>query len=392
MDRSEAMRHLNIALAAFGDLVRHPARSLVVTCCLVVILFTYLISLGISEGLRFQAKISLEEGADIYVSSDQCGINGPVRIDEVIQGLSHFDGIQRGAARIIGRTYFAERLVAVVGVDTQALEALRAEARVDAPRTAGEVILGQTLADEFGLKPGMPFSLAPNKRKVFRVIGTISPSSLWNSHLLAMHLDDANEFFGMAGYASHALIYLPPSSSPERSASITEQLRAERFNPFRFKVEDRGRCQSKLQTGYSLTSGIDSVLLVIGLALAVPTLVVTSGFGVSEQRKETGVMRATGWRTRDILEKAALENLAISLASVSLAILLAVSWIRGLNGMLIAQFFVSEVGLVPSVDIPFRILPSHAFLCLSLALVLTQTGGIISAWAGARTLPSQAMR
>jgi ABC-type lipoprotein release transport system permease subunit len=207
-----------------------------------------------------------------------------------------------------------------------------------------------------------------------------------------MHREDANDFFGMGGRASHALVYLKPASRHTGDASVMGFAGAGRFGPYRVRVEDRQKNVTRLHAAYGLAGGTGSVLLVVGLALAVPTLVVTSGLGMTDLRKEIGVMRATGWSTRDIVEKAAVENLAISLSAASLATLLAMAWMKGLNGALIAQFLISEVGLIPSIDIPFRISPAHALLGLCLALGLTQGGGIISAWASARALPGQSVR
>ncbi|MEW6350949.1 MAG: FtsX-like permease family protein [Thermodesulfobacteriota bacterium] len=500
------MKHRNLLFAALGDLIRHPAGSLAVLGCLLTVTLMYLISMGISEGVRFQADMSLDEGADIYVSSDQCGLSGPILIEEMLRRVSDFDGV-RGVARVVGRTYFAERLVAVVGLDSQGLQAFRdghrghvpgatvprdshwgkfhppraligvkigatvpafpalkgpatvsrptgtpplpspvgatensrmlqhrepwAEDRAvrqvvtstPSPRAPliegrerqtlssggrgkgdgagehvpgpmdskvgdrrGEVFLGRALADEFGVKPGMPFTLAANKRKLFKAAGTLSPSCLWSSHVLVMHLDDANDFFRTPGQANHALVYRSRSNAGDDSAGLIQTLKADGF-----RVSDRGENRERLRRSFSVSGGLHSVLLVIGVALAFPTIVVTCGLGMAEQRREIGVLRATGWRTRDVIEKAALGNLVISLAAASVAVLLAELWMRGFNGRLIAQFFVSEVGIVPSVDIPFRLLPSHALGCMGLALVLTETGGIISAWVHARTLPRQSM-
>jgi ABC-type antimicrobial peptide transport system permease subunit len=66
--------------------------------------------------------------------------------------------------------------------------------------------------------------------------------------------------------------------------------------------------------------------------------------------------------------------------------------IRGLNGILIAQFFVAEVGLVPEVDIPSRYLPFHGLLGLALALCVTLSGGLWSAWRKAQLPPAELMR
>lgn len=392
MDRTIAMKHLNIALAALGDLTRQPARSLVVTGCLVGILFPYMTLLGISEGLRIQAEISLEEGADRYVSSDQYGAAGPVRIDEILKELTELDGVRRIRPRVVGRTYFADQLVAIVGLDREALGKLEPLVQGNVPGSPGEVLVGKALANRFGLNPGVPFTLAANKRKVLRATGTLSPTCSWNSSLLAMHLADANDFFGMGGYASHALVSLTTSSTDQRTASNMESPKGGSLRLPRFRVTDREEGMKKFNSACGLSSGTGSILLVIGLVPAIPALVMTAGFGSGDLRREIGVMRATGWSAREIIEKAAFENVAIAVAAVSFAVLLASVWIKGLNGPLVAQLFISEVGLIPSVPVPFTISPAHVLLLFWPVLGLTLSGGIISAWAASRALPGQSVR
>jgi ABC-type antimicrobial peptide transport system permease subunit len=158
------------------------------------------------------------------------------------------------------------------------------------------------------------------------------------------------------------------------------------------RIEDRRANREQLQRGYNCRGGIFTVLLVIGGALAVPAFLITSGIGLRELRREIGVLRAIGWKTRDVIEKVAFENLAVALAAACLSILLSMAWMKGMNGILIAQFYVSEIGLLPAVDIPTRTLPSHALLLLVFALVVTQIGGLISVWARALRPPRESMR
>jgi ABC-type antimicrobial peptide transport system permease subunit len=111
-----------------------------------------------------------------------------------------------------------------------------------------------------------------------------------------------------------------------------------------------------------------------------------------ELDKEIGVLKAVGWRSWEVLEKIAWENLVISLAAVSLSLLVSMMWIKGFNGILIGQFYIAEVGLVPSVDIPSRYLPSHALLGLGFSLCVTLLGGLFSAWKKAGVPPHELMR
>jgi len=387
------MRHRNLLFAALGDLIRRPIRSVVVTLCLAAILLPLVTALAISQGLRFQTEISIEEGADFYVSKDLFGGEGPISL-VYLPEVSGLEGISRATARVVGRTYFVGRLVAVVGLDRVGLLALKPLVEGDVPESRGEVLVGQGIAKEFGIHPGpdMRFTLARNNRKVFTPTGTLRSSSLWSSYVMIMHYEDANEFFRIKGVATQLLLYKSSPSASLEAESIIDQMGTRGSRGGSLWIGARKRINEMLLKGYDHRGGIYTVLFIIGAALAIPAFLVTSGFGLKELGREIGVLKAMGWRTYEILEKVFFENILISLAAVSISILLSMAWIKGLNGIVIGQFFIAEIGVVPDVDIPSRYLPSHGLFCLVFALGVTISGGLLSAWRRTKMPPCELMR
>ncbi len=391
MDYSKALRHKNLLFAALSDLIRRGLRSFVTTLCLTAIILPLVTALAISEGLRFQAEIGIEEGADIYVSEDRYGGSGPITLSYG-EGLSDIQGVALARPRVVGRTYFADRLVAVVGLDREALVSLKSVVKGDIPEASGEVIVGEGIAKPFAIEPGIRFSLAANNRKVFKPRGTLRSSCLWSSDVMIMHLEDANEFFRMKGYSSQVLLYTHSKPNRALTLSLVNHFKGQRTSGPGVQIEDRSRIHERLRSGYAHKRGIFVVLYIIVFALAFPAFLVTSGLGMRELGKELGVMKAVGWKTREILGKVALENLMISLTAVSISVLFSMVWIKGLNGLLIGQFYVAEVGLLPTMDIPSSYLPSHALFCLFLALGVTLVGSLFSTWGKARMTPTELMR
>ena len=127
------MRHKNLLYAALSDIIRRRIRSIVVTLCLATILFPLVTALAISEGLRFQAEMAVTEGADLYITRELYGGEGPIS-PACSAKLSELEGISRVTARVIGRTYFVDRLVAIVGLDR---DGLLAEAHCPGRRSQG---------------------------------------------------------------------------------------------------------------------------------------------------------------------------------------------------------------------------------------------------------------
>ena len=109
-------RHVNLILAAGGNLVRRNFfRTLVITLSLTTILFPFLAALSISEGIKLQSKISVEEGADFYITGDAAGNSAPIPL----AGIGRFrslPGVDRVVPRIVGRAYLRGRTIAIVGM------------------------------------------------------------------------------------------------------------------------------------------------------------------------------------------------------------------------------------------------------------------------------------
>ena len=384
-----AVKHKNLLFAAVADLERREVRSVVVAVCLAAILLPLFTAVAISEGIKFQAEVAVTEGADLYVSSDLFGGEGPVSL-AAVRELYSVQGVDRATERVVGRTYFVDRLVSVIGLTPESLMELRPLVNGNIPREEGQVILGESVAEEFGVEPGVRFTLAANNTKVFRRAGTLLPTCLWGSDIIVMSMEDANEFFRTQGLATQVLLY--GSAVDAKSGDTAAAIREEVERRSRTKTTDRRDAWEKLQAGFDRTGGIFLVLLITGLALAIPAFLVTSGLGLRELDKEIGVMKSIGWKTHDVLEKLFLENLLISVTAVSLSLLVSAVWTKVLNGLLVAQFFVSEVGLVPDMDIPSRYLVSHALYALCFALGLTLVGSLPWAWIKLLRAPTRLMR
>ena len=63
------MRHLlDIAFTGLESVFLHPLRSAVSFSALVVMLLPYLVGLGLAEGLRAEAILATQFGADLYLT------------------------------------------------------------------------------------------------------------------------------------------------------------------------------------------------------------------------------------------------------------------------------------------------------------------------------------
>jgi len=383
------LKHINLILAAGGNLAgRYPLRTLVLIFSMAAILFPFLTALSISEGIKLQSKISVDEGADFYVSGDSAGSAAPLPLSSVDR-FRGIDEIDRIVPRIVGRAYLQERTVAIVGMPGGAVPESILIAGGRPIQNKGEVIVGSTLSRRYGLHPGVKFYMPINRWKRFTVVGVFSSRcSIWSSSLIYMSLDDAGELFRMKGMATDLLIYAKPRQSPV--VSVYLQNENQKDPPFR--IQSRDLVNSFFQRGFETRAGVFTVFCLAAFALAIPLIFILTGLGWMERRREIGTLKAVGWQTLDVMQVALWENVYVSVLSACLALAAAYVWIHALNGFMIAQFFVAEPGLMPDFPVPARFVPVPAFLAFLLALALTMTGSLYNTWRMAATLPAETMR
>ena len=151
-------RHLNLLFTAIGNIIRNKVRSIVLILCLIAVLFPFVSAISISEGIKFQSLISVEEGADIYVTGDLFGSNAPISLD-YLGGFTKDGGGNKGLSSDCWKNLFRQSFGDPFGTLPENLpKSIRlAQGRIF--REKGDVIVGEGLAKEFRLQPGVRFSL-----------------------------------------------------------------------------------------------------------------------------------------------------------------------------------------------------------------------------------------
>jgi ABC-type lipoprotein release transport system permease subunit len=289
----------------------------------------------------------------------------------------------------VGRAYLKDRAIAIVGMPHGILPDKVLITGGRPIRDKGEVVVGSALGNRYGLIPGSKFHMPINRWKRFTVVGVFSSkSSMWSSNLIYMSIDDAGELFRMKGMATDFLVYAKPKQSP--IVSVYLQMENQQGPPIR--IQSREVVNSYFQKGFETRAGVFTALCLAGFALAIPLVLILTGLGWTERRKEIGTLKAVGWQVLDVMEVVFWENTFVSVLSACLAFLTAFVWIRVLNGFFIAQFFIGEPGFMPAFPVPACFIPVPAFMSFLLALTLTMVGSLYNTWRIAVTPAAETMR
>lgn len=382
-------KHRALCAQAVFHLSTSPERTAVLLLCLVAILTPLAAGLAVSEGIRSQYADVVREGADLYIAGDAYGSNAPISVSTVDR-IAALQGITRVVPRVIGRTYAAGKFFAILGTDVRTLPASIRVGEGNAPSARGDVMIGRRAARHLNIHVGARFSLARKPDVVFRVAGLFAaPFTAWEADLIVMGLEDAADLFGMPDKATDLQVWTRPGYEKIIDAII--RLSEEEHGP-PLRVQTKELVGRYTQRGFSVKAGVFAGFCAVVLALGIPCIGVISGFGLSERHRETGVMKALGWQTREVLEMVAVEHLALALLSVPLVLIAAAVWVHLLGARGLAVFFIPGIETLVSFPIPWRLFPVPALPIAMLALVLTMVGSLYSTWRAAVVPPAEAMK
>jgi ABC-type lipoprotein release transport system permease subunit len=377
--------HINLFIQAVLSILRNRARSLVVSACLIAVLLPFITAMAVSEGIRAQSEISVQKGADLYISRAQYGRNGAIALAE-IEEFAKIPGVTSVVPRISGRTYMGEELAMVVGIDNPQLLNSKSQ-----KLKSGELLMGRLLARRLGLEKGdeVRFFLFP--ALAFTIVELIDGDlSIWTSSLVILSFNDAATIFKLPDYASEILLYTRPGTAD----IIAEQLNSlgkpwDMTPPLR--IQTKSIVEQYINRGFDLQSGIFFLFYLTAFALSIPALLILSGFGRGARKKEIGILKATGWQTLEVMEMTCMENLLLALSSSMLAVVLAMVWLKVGNGIGVAPLFISGIDWIPEFQVPSLFTPMPVLFSFLFGLVLTMLGTIFSTWKTAITPPLTTM-
>jgi ABC-type lipoprotein release transport system permease subunit len=387
-------KHLALFQTAAGNIARHRLRSLAVVLCLVSILSPFLSAIAVLEGVKEQSLLSVEEGADIYVTMDLFGRNGVIPLDaaEAFKGI---EGVIDAVPRAIGRININGQQAVLLGIP---FDKSVAAPFLDGPvPAAGEVVIGTKLAR--ALKTGLGEQLGIGARvmgminqrpyimkKMYRIAGTFSDSAdIRTADLVVMDIREALSVYEMDGFATDIALTVKPGSLKQ----VLERLI--RMNGA-FRIQTKDLVKTYVAKGLNTRGGVFTSLYLAAFAVAVPVILVLTGIGLPERKKEVGVLKATGWRTRDVMELAFWENLLFAVTGASAALVVSFFWVRLLNGLFIARLFIPGIHDLAPFPVPSQFMPLPFFWAFLLAFALTMSGSILTTWRIAVAPPRESLR
>jgi len=389
-----------IARTGLAAVLLHPLRSTATLFCLVAILLPFVTGVAVGRGLLAQAETAIGAGADLYVRGIRFGRQAPVPA-AAAAALRDIPGARRVVPRIVGEVALGKDRIDVVVVGLPAGDLPRGVRFVDGelfrPGASHELVVGAELARRLALDVGAsvpPFYRNPKGERVSRVVGIFEADlPIWSANLMFTSLGTAEAIFAQEGLATGFLVDCEPgfAHAVQRSARRLV-LGEDAHGPVTAEVTSRDDLRAILPRGLRHIEGIFHLHFVLAFAVGIPLLMVTSGLGLTERRREAALLKATGWMTDELLLRGMVESLVLSLLGASIAVLLAWIWLVALDAAGIAGVFIPGAEAAPAFEVPFRLTPVPVVLGAVVSFAMVATGTLYSVWRAATAAPAVALR
>lgn len=370
---------MTIATLAFRNLLRRPARTVLLAFGIALAIATALALLALSRSIeQSTGEGARERGADLTVSQrGAADLFGGFVAASLEPAIAAVPGVKGVAGELVMFAPVDEQyqFVAVGMADTSYFWPAM-------PLTAGRLpekgeryvmLLGQSVAKALNKSVGDDVTIFDHS---MRVVGITGYKTAINRGAIIMKLEDLQELAFRPDQVTVFYIALTPGLDSAAREAVKQKIEA--LGPVTVDPTDQLFAHDRNVEVLRAVSRAVSLIALMAAGLSVLNVLLMA---VQERTRETGIMMAIGWSDHRIMTTIVLEGLIIGLAGSAVGIPL---------GFLACSFFNllpvigTYLSFKPSLDI---VLPSVAG-----ALVLSFLGSLYPAWRAVSMTPAEALR
>ncbi|MBN2123229.1 MAG: ABC transporter permease [Deltaproteobacteria bacterium] len=384
-------RHILILDYAVTGILKRRWKSLVVVLTYSGIVFLLASILFMTDALKYEAMKMLEGSPELIVQRLIGGRHDliPVRYMEKISSIR---GVREVSPRLWGYYYDppTDANYTILAADAAIPSAGLEEGSSLLPISDGECLIGQGIYDArfLDLESILPMKRANGELHVLRVKGILTPeSSLMTNDLVVATAADVKRIFG-----------IPDGSATDLAVSISNPREVDTIALKILEALPDTRTISRNQLARTYEAVFDwrgGLLAVILLAAAAAFIILAwdKATGLSEEeRREIGLLKASGWMISDVLELKMLEGAVLSFTSFLTGVIAAYVHVFMAGGTFFLPVLKGWSTLFPE----FALIPRIDLFTLTVLMFLTVfpyiAVTILPSWKAAATEPDLVMR
>lgn len=384
--------HLRVLDFALAGLYRHAVKTLVIVAVYAVVIGLVASLLFYVGALRREAGWLMESAPDLIVQRLTAGRHDLIPVVRA-ERIAAIRGVRSVNPRVWGYSFDPPSGVTLTlwGADSIPAGALVFD-EGSAPGVGRQEVcaIGQGLADARFLGAGdrLPLRGADGRLFAPRVRGVFtSASSLLTNDLVVMPTGAVRRLFAMdAALATDLAVAV---GNPREVDTVAEKI--EEAWPDVRTVSRRQILQT-YDAVFDWRGGVWAALL-IGSIVAFAILVWDKATGLSaEEFRTLGILKAVGWRARDVVELKLWEGLVISAASLLVGLLAAQVHLLWFDGALFAPVLKGWSVIFPSIDLRPEVELRTILLLVILAVFPYVAATLLPTWRAAITDPDAIIR
>jgi ABC-type lipoprotein release transport system permease subunit len=385
-------RHLRILDFAIANLRRRPAKFLVVVLVYSILVAALASLMMFVDAVRREARSLLDGSPEIIVQSLRGGRHEliPVERAETIRAIR---GVGSVTPRVWGYSYDPPTGATLTfwGAESVPDESLAFEDQeLSSGELVGGCVIGSGLADLRFLGVGDRLPVKGYDGSLFapKVVGIFeSSSSILTNDLVVWPTDDLRRVFAIdPALATDLAVEIHNRNEIDTVAAKI----LERWPDAR--VITRDQIFATYDAAFDWRGGLWAAFMACCVA-AFAILVWDKGTGLSaEEYRTIGLLRATGWKSREVMELRVFEGGLVSLVAFLTGLIIAQIHLICFDGFVFARVIKGWSVLFPSFEIvPVLDLPT-LLICGSLSLVPYIAANLVPSWKASVTDPDSVLR
>jgi len=368
--------NLSIARSGVTAVLLHPLRSATAVACIVAVLLPYVSGVAIARGAREQAIAAIDAGPELHVSRIRFGRAAPLP-RSVADEMRAVPGVREVVPRIVGELALGIEVVPVVVIGMPADRVPGHFGLQPSAGTGPQFVVGAELARRLHIQEGSylpPFYHSGRGDRVSRIAGVLDDTAPASSaHVMYTTLSTAAEIFGERDSVTDLLITCQPGVRDAVREKIEQQFAD-------YRVTSRDELRAQLPESLRHLDGVFQIHFVLAFALGIPLLLVASGVGLLERRREASLLKATGWMTDQLLLRAFIESLVLSVTATAIAIIGGWIWLAWGNGAGLAGIFLPGWAWGSAMQVPYRLGVEATLVAGVLSFSIVAVGSCYSTW------------
>jgi len=357
---------------SISHILRYKYKNLFTVISLTILTFLLSSLFLISNSIKYELNIVLDQLPDIIIQNQKGGIK--TLVDEsLVYDILDINGVKDVKSRVWGYYDFkkADVKFLLVGVEEFELD------KYDVNNTSILVGIGvRDILKKYYYNDYFNFINSDgNIKKLYIKSNFDTVTKLESNDIIVLNKDTLKNIFGFEdSEATDIAVYVANKSE---IPTIAYKLQDKYQNMKIITKED-------IKTGYAeifdYKSGIFLSLFIISLFTFFVIIYDRMSGVSSEQKHEIGVLKAIGWRVQDVLKAKFYEATIISLSSYLIGIILSYIYIYIFQAPLLKNIFLGSSSLLRNVDFSFVLNIDILFIIFFLSVPIYIAATIIPSW------------